>query len=108
MKNLTNIKNKILDLPCYQSPKNELTIVSCRLLGNRNQYLNLTIAVPASELTSRKVITSLYSPKIKIYAELQTSEHCKIAKLVSELLNTYSLTCIEFTDAGSVISYLVA
>ena len=107
MRDLTDIRNEILKLPCYQNSQSEVIIVSCRCLGQDNQYLNIIVAVPAKAQTSRKTTTCLYMKDIKIFAELQRQEHCKIAKLVSGLLNQYSRTCIEFHDLGSTISYLV-
>lgn len=107
MKGLTDSRNLILALPEYQNPDGELTIVSCRLVGKHEQYLNIVVAVPAREQTSRETVTCLDMPEIKVYKELQRKEHCKIAQLVSRLLKQYSLTCIEFHDLGSTISYLV-
>ncbi len=107
MKDLTDSKNQILITPEYQNPNEEVMIVSCRLLGKHDQYLNIVVAVPAREQLSRETVTCFDMPEIKVYKELRRNEHCKIAQLISRLLKQYSLTCIEFHDLGSTISYLV-
>lgn len=71
MKGLTVSRNLILALPEYQNPDGELTIVSCRLVGKHEQYLNIVVAVPAREQSSRETVTCFDIPEIKVYKQLK-------------------------------------